>query len=79
VPLTAVAQNSMGDVHNDRGIVTQGQTGNNYLIVLAKPPAIEIIDTSSSKNDDGTSTIHLRFRIVSRACLQLGIPKSVIE
>jgi hypothetical protein len=37
-PICVMAQNTIGDVNNNTGIVTQGQTGNNTLTIIQAPP-----------------------------------------
>ena len=57
----------MGNIYGNQGIITQGQIGNNYII-QEKPPTIELIDsTGPTKNQDGSVSSELRFRIVSRS------------
>lgn len=58
------AQNSMGDVNGNNGIVTQGQVGNNYIIIQHPPPSVAIIGTEPIvHNGDATYTWTLRFRL----------------
>jgi hypothetical protein len=50
-----MAQNTMGNVTNNSGIITQGQTGNNIIINGPLPPGLSVVDSKPiEKLDDGT-------------------------
>lgn len=59
--------NTMGDISNNTGIVTQGQIGDNY-VVQYKAPTISIVGSvPPTRNAAGTYDLSLIFRIVSQS------------
>jgi hypothetical protein len=59
----ARAQNKVGEIINDQGVVTQGQVGNNFII-QQMPPSIEMGEgLPTVKNQDGTYTLQSIFRL----------------
>lgn len=59
--------NTMGDVIDNKGIVTQGQIGDNYIFDF-KPPTVTIVkQLLPRKLDDGTYEAVVIFRIDSQA------------
>ena len=63
----AMAQNTMGNITNNQGIITQGQVGNNYLFQFV-PPTVHIVgELEPISNKDGTWTRQLIIRLNSQS------------
>jgi len=74
--------NKMGDVINNQGIVSQGQIGNNYIIVAQKPPSVSIISESPPvKRPDGLFTLTTLIRLTTQFtpnALMVSVNKDVV-
>jgi hypothetical protein len=61
----ALAQNTMGPILNNQGIVTQGQTGNNTIINSAPTPAVKILEQIDQRRGDGTYGKNIHISVIS--------------
>src|SRR5262249_50223933 len=59
--------NSMGDIVNNQGIITQGQNGNNYILQFKSPEVRMLEPRKPVQNSDGSFTLELAFRLESQA------------
>jgi hypothetical protein len=63
----ASAQNIMGDIDKNSGIITQGQLGNNYILQGMMPPSVQFVrDLETAKDSDGVFTKSVLIRIISQ-------------
>jgi hypothetical protein len=61
----AIAQNSMGPIINNQGIVTQGQIGNNTIVNSAPAPTIKILERVEQRRGDGSYGENIHISVVS--------------
>ncbi len=77
-----MAQNTMGPVIGNTGIVTQGQIGNNYIIQNSVPTVSVVGELPLVKNADGTFTKQLILKLETKSPpngLLVGVKKDDIR
>ena len=60
------ANNTIGEINNNSGIITQGQIGNNYLLSHIPPVIENVRQVGSTRNEDGTHLVELHFSLRSQ-------------